>query len=1004
MTLKKLAKGMLFLCLALFSTMAYAQNKEISGTVTDSKDSSAIPGISVLAVSSTGKKSGVPTSSDGSFRISLADNIVKLIVTGAGYERQEINVAGKTTVNVVLVSANQSLNEVVVIGYGTARKRDLTGAVGTVKSKDFNQGIITAPDQLLQNKVAGLEITSNSGGDPGGATTIKIRGNSSIRASQSPLYVIDGVPLDGGTAFPGTNTGAFGNTPGSNPLLYVNPNDIAQIDVLKDASSSAIYGSRGANGVVVITTKKGTSGPMKLDFGTSFGFYGGFMKKYKVLDASQFRNALTKYGLVAASTNDLDGGTSTDALKAITQNKITQNYSLAFSGGNETGKFRASFLASSTPGFLKKSKLDKYLGSFNGQYKFLENKLSFDFGLTAGSVTRDLTSVSNNAGSTGNLLTSALSWNPTQPLYLSSGLYNLSKNGTANPLALSDAYSDRSRLNAILGNISAGYKLLKNLEYKFLYGINYQTGSRDVNVEGWLVGFPGLSGQGQAAIGNASLTSQIFTHTLNYNTNLSAKLKFDAVGGYEYYKSDYVNSGVTGSGFNTNLDQANRISIPYTAIFANAKTQTPFSTGVNPTTEIQSYFARANFNFDDKYLLTGTFRADGSSKFGSDNRYGYFPSVGGKWVINNEAFMKDSKVFSTLSLRGSWGKTGNQEYPAGSSQEQFGLPSYNTAPQVVNGNKSLKWETTTAYNIGTDFSFGKGRVYGSVDYYNKTTKDILFQTVAIQPAPSSVSFVNLPGANLINKGVEVALGASIIDKKNFGWDVNVNFAYNKNVIKKFTDPLTGLNLSIQTGTIDGQGVSGTLAQVITNNYPVNEYYLKTFGGFDSKGNQIISDNPTYQGDPNPHSLFGLSTSVRYEKFTFSLNMGGAAGFLIYNNTATSVTNINGITSGRNIDLAAYNSGEGKSSGAGASSRFLEKGDYLKLRNVTVRYMIGNTGRYIKNLSAFVSGSNLLVITKFNGFDPEVNVDKSSGAYPSRSIEYVPYPTPRSVSFGLNFSL
>jgi iron complex outermembrane receptor protein len=437
---------------------------------------------------------------------------------------------------------------------------------------------------------------------------------------------------------------------------------------------------------------------------------------------------------------------------------------------------------------------------------------------------------------------------------------------------------------------------------------------------------------------------------------------------------------------------------------SNAKNQFPFYSYANPQAELQSYFGRATLNYRDKLLLTGTMRADGSSKFGKNNKYGYFPSAGLKWVTSNEDFMKGNKIFSSLAFRVSYGITGNQEYPAGSSQEQFSLRSFNNAPQVVNGNPDLKWERTKSVNVGSDFSFAGGKVYGSVDYYDKTTSDILFQTTAIQPAPSSISFVNLKDANIVNSGFEVALGATILDRSRVTWDVNFNYAYNKNMVKNFKDPNTGLDLQVQTGFISGQGVSGTLAQVITNNQPVNVFFLKPFNGFDASGNQQIGPNPQIAGDPNPKNIFGFSTSVRYQKFTFTLNAGGATGFLLYNNTATSVTNVAGIAQGRNIDKAAFNSAEGKASGVGASTRFLEKGDYLKLRNVTARYNIGNAGKYIKNLSAFISGSNLFVITKFTGFDPEVNIDKSNNSYPSRSIEYVPYPTPRTISFGFNFSL
>ena len=332
------------------------------------------------------------------------------------------------------------------------------------------------------------------------------------------------------------------------------------------------------------------------------------------------------------------------------------------------------------------------------------------------------------------------------------------------------------------------------------------------------------------------------------------------------------------------------------------------------------------------------------------------------------------------------------------------MNAYNNAPQVVNGNPNLKWEKTNTVDFGAEFTLKGGKIYGSLDYYKKTTSDVLFQTTAIQPAPSSISFINLPNANIINEGVELALGFNLIEKSNLSWDINVNYAYNKNMVKNFTDPNTGLNLQVQTGFISGQGVSGTLAQVITNNQPVNVFYLKPFQGFDASGNQQIGGTPQYAGDPNPKNIFGFGTTVRLKKFTFTMNTGATTGFLLYNNTATSVTNIAGLAQGRNVDKAAVNSGEGIASGVGASTRFLEKGDYFKLRNLTVRYNLGNQGKYIKNMSAFISGSNLFVITKFTGFDPEVNIDKSNNSYPSRSIEYVPYPTARNVSFGINFSL
>ncbi|MEN9570842.1 MAG: hypothetical protein RL172_2073 [Bacteroidota bacterium] len=994
MILANMRKSIMLMLMVLgFAFSSQAQT--VTGTVTDKKGD-PLPGVTVTV---KGTKNATSTNAQGAYTLSNVASDATLVFSGASLTKQEIQVAGRATVNTDIEAATGSLNEVVVVGYSTLRKKDVTGAVASIKAKDFNQGLVTSPDQLLQNKVAGLEITNNSG-QPGVATTIKIRGNNSIRAVNNPLYVVDGIPLDGRTARPNVNlTQGFGSTPETNPLLYINPNDIAQIDVLKDASSAAIYGSRGANGVIVITTKKATSAGLKLDFGTNYTIATGYMKKYEILDAGQFRNALTKYG----AQSSLDGGKSVDALEAITQKKLSQEYNLAVSGGTDNARFRASFLGSKTYGLLINSGLDKYLGSFGAQTKFLDKRLVLDFNLRIGSTTEDITNVSNTADSKGNLISAALSWNPTLDFKGSDGKYIIPGNGGGNPLAFSAAYSDIAKVNAVLADISASYKLLKNLDYKFLFAINTGTGERNTNIDGWLGGYNGISGLGVGSKSYAKLTSQTFTHTLNYRGNISSGISIDALAGFEYWKSDFSGSTFSASGFNTNLDESNLIPIKYSDMLANGNIQSPPSVFVNPQTELQSYFARAVLNFYDRFIITGTFRADGSSKFGANNKYGYFPSFAAKWNISNEKFLKDNNVFSALALRASWGITGNQEFPAGAAQEQFALSAYNTAGQINVANPDLKWESTTSYNFGLDYAFNNGKIYGSIDYYNKNTTDILFQSTAIQPAPASIYYINIP-ANLINKGFEFSIGAALIDKKDFGLDLNFNIAHNSNKLTNFYAPGTQTPIQILTGQINGQGVSGTLSQIITNDQPVNEFYLKEFGGFDAGGKQIISDNPDFAGDPNPHNIYGLSLSIRYKKFSFTANGGGATGFMIYNNTATNITNLAGILTGRNIDLAAYNSEEKTASSAAASTRFLEKGDYFKLRNISVRYGIGAIGKHIKGITFFASANNLFVSTKFTGFDPEVNIDKGNNGYPSRSIEYIPYPTPRTVSFGFNVSL
>lgn len=976
--------------LLLLSQPLLAQTKVLTGKVTDTTGN----GLSGASVQVKGSRGGTSTGADGSFKITVPENAATLTVSSVGYTPEDIPIAGKTEFEVTLTLNNASIGEVVVIGYGTARKKDLTGSVASLKAKDFNQGVITAPDQLLQGKIPGLEVTNNSG-QPGAATTIKIRGNNSIRANNNPLYVIDGVPLDGRTARPSLNLGVnglgFGPTPESNPLLYINPNDIAQIDVLKDASSTAIYGSRGANGVIVITTKKATSSGTKLEFNTSLGTFAGYMKKYKVLTADEFRAATKKYNL------GYDSGSSVDALKEITQNTLTQNYSLALSGGNENGKFRVSFLGSSTQGFLKKTSLDKYLGNFGGSYKFLDKRLSIDFNMIAGHTKENMGLVSNTAGAGGNLMSNVLNWNPTAPFRTANGLYKLSSNSIPNPLAVSDGFNDVADVNVFLGNISASLKLADGLEYKFLYAVNHGSGIRNTSIDGWLEGIQGVSGQGVAAISRAILTSQTFTHTLSYNKSLSDDLNLNAVAGYEYWKTDYNNSSAFAAQFNTNLDQSNRIPILYTSLFQNAKTQFPVSTIVDPTTEIQSVFARVNLNYKDKYVLTGTLRADGSNKFGRNNRYGYFPSVGFKWQISNEDFLKGNYTLSNLGLRLSWGVTGNQEFPSGAALEQFNSTAYNSIGQTNVANPNLRWEKTSAFNIGLDYGLLKNRINGSIDYYSKNTTDLLFQSTAIQPAPASIFFINLP-ANLMNTGVEFSIGAAIASNDRFGWDAGFNIAYNKNLLKNFSQA------PIQTGQVSGNGVSGALAQIIANNQPVNEYYLKEFQGFNQTGQQIISASPIYAGDPNPHVIMGFTNTLRFRKLSFTFNASGAFGYMIYNNTYNTITNISQLQKGQNIAAEAITTTESVSSGVAASTRYLEKGDYFKLRNATFTYAFGDIGSYIKNFNLFASATNLFVLTKFTGFDPEVNVDKSSNNYPSRNMEYIPYPTPRIITFGLSFGL
>ena len=994
MLAKKLPGLTLGFMLLLLSAAVSAQNKTITGKITDSK-SAAVSGASVVAKGST---TGTSTNTNGEFTLLVPESINTLVVSSVGYTSLDVDITGRTTVSVTLAdAAGNDLNEVVVIGYGTARKRDLTGAVSTVGAKDFNKGVFTAPDQLIQGKAAGVQVINNSG-QPGGATTVRIRGASALTGSGQPLYVVDGIPLDNRSSRPGLDATNIGQTPGANPLNFINPSDIASMDILKDASATAIYGSRAAYGVVLITTKKGISGQPKVDFGASVGI-SNIMRQIDVLDASQYREALTYYGAPAAN----DKGSDVDAMDAILRTGIQQNYNVAVSGGTENGRYRLSLGALDQNGIIEKTNFKKYTANFSGSFKFLESKrLGIDFNIISSQTNEQLAPISNNAGATGSLIGHALQWNPTEALYKPDGSFNVKAGDIVNPVAMSAAYNDRAKTTTILGSISPYFKLTNWLEYRLLFSINYSTGNRRASIQQY-INLADILDKGFASIAQNELITQQITHTLNMNKELAPGLNISGLLGFEYLKFTNKGSNMNAlgnkdrGGFgNYGLDYTNYIQ------YGNPTTR-GIGSFVDPLNELQSYFARGGVNYKDKYLLTATIRADGSSKFGENNKYGYFPSVGAAWNIANEEFFTKGFV-NSLKLRAGWGKVGNQEFPAGSSLEQFALQANGSLDRSNNENRDLKWQADRQYNIGVDFSVLNSRITGSVDYFNKRTTDLLYPTPPIEPAPSLsvVTWKNLPGI-IDNKGVEVTLNASIINKPDFSWDFGVFATFLDNKVSDFDVP-------VFTGGLHGQGVSGTFVQIITNDQPINAFYTRQFQGLDPQtGQAIYRDNGAnfFVGNPNSNMLLGLSTTLGYKKASLTINMNGAFGQDVYNNTLNNVISVGSIKGGRNIAVYEFESPakESVANTITSSSRYIENGSYMKMANVTLSYGLGNIGRnIIKGANVFVTGQNLFVITKYEGFDPEVNTDKNNNGVPSQGIEYTPYPSARTFTLGVNFSL
>ncbi|MFT3681914.1 MAG: SusC/RagA family TonB-linked outer membrane protein [Ferruginibacter sp.] len=991
------------LCMVMLGFTAFSQAQTVTGTVTDKKGDPQAG----VTVSVKDTKNATSTNSQGVYTLNNVPADAVLKFSGAGIVNQEVKVGGRTSVNAELETSVGNLNEVVVVGYGTAKRKDLTGSVATVQAKDFNKGTYTSADQLIQGKVSGVQMINNTGA-PGGASTVKIRGNSTVTGSGQPLYVVDGVPLDGRSPKPGLGEIGLGDkNPASNPLNFINPTDIASIDVLKDASATAIYGSRAAYGVVLITTKRGQGGQPKIDFNVSTGF-SKIAKKLRVLNAAEFRQALTYYGL----GNNNDKGADVDALDAILQTGKLQNYNVAVSGGNENAKFRFSLGVLDQTGIVRKTGIKKYTASMNGNFKFLEKKnAGLDISVIPSQYIEDIAPISNNAGSRGSLIGNALQWNPTEKLLLRNAAntadsLNVVRGGDLiNPLALSEAISDKSKVTTILASISPYIKILKSLEYRFLYSINYGTGTRRTSIQPF-INFPDVLDKGRALIASNELVTQQFTHTLNYNDQLTNKLGLNALVGYEYMT--YSNKGFNMSGFgqggvsggfgNYGLDFTDYIQ------YTNSSNR-GIGSFSDPSYSLLSLFGRVVLNYDDKYLLTGTFRRDGSSKFGKNNRYGYFPSFAARWNVSKESFFKAGFI-NTLALRAGWGKTGNQEFPSGSAQRRYaflgdGSGGYNG---INNANDDLKWQSDRQYNIGADLSLLDNKISVTLDYFNKKTTDLLFPTEPPQPAApgNTVTWKNLPGS-VINKGFEAAVNASIINNSDFSWDFGVNATFISNVVEDFTG-------SINTGRLDGQGITGTTVEVIRAGLPINAFVTRRFLGFDKTTGLATytdgGDKLYFIGTPNPKTLLGVTTTVRYKKLSLTANMNGAFGHMIYNNTLNNVINVGSINNGKNIAYSVFKDPvkESFANPVRASSRFLEKGDYLKMANTTLSYNVGNIGKIFKGVSVYVTGQNLFVITKYSGFDPEVNVDKTENSVPSVGIEYIPYPSARTVTFGLNVSL
>lgn len=908
-------------------------------------------------------------------------------------------------------SREAKIEEVVLIGYGGVKKKDATGAIASVKSEDFNKGTTTTPGELLQGKAAGVQVSSSSG-DPSAKSTIRIRGFSTIRSGGDPLYVVDGVPLSSGDTSAGRGDIGFGGGSSANPMSYINPNDIESMDILKDAGAIAIYGSRGANGVIIITTKKGRKGAGQLNFNATGGI-STISHKYSLLSASEF---------AANTPANNNFGANIDPFESILRTGSNQQYDISYGGGSENGSYRVSLSRLEQKGILQHSGLQKTNVGYNVNQNFFNNKLKLESSINAAFISSTTPATADTAGAEGDIIISALRWNPTRSLYdatTASG-YTIIADNPRNPLNLLNLYTDRTKTFRTVGNIAGTLDLAKGLSYKINFGIDYSTAERGVAASN-LINIQLISGTsgggGVASIANNTKYSYVTESTLNYNTDLTDNLKLNALAGYSFQEFDSYGQTTVVQGYGNNHDQNYYLDNIFAGTVQNSSGQGNFSQGSyhDATVKNQSFFGRAILTFQDKYVVNAIFRRDGSSRFGANNKYGNFPSVSVAWNIDKESFVPS--FFNSLKLRGGFGLTGNQDFPAGVAYGYYQPLSGNYRP-VNKENVDLSWEQTSQYNAGLDFGIINNNLSGSLDFYDKTTKDILwFADTILEPSDRANVWRNLQNTRLDNKGVEFALNYKVLHTENFNLEVGGNVAYNITKATGVSADRFDNVVGIRTGIINGQGLTDEYAQGHFEGQELYTFNLLQFVGFDANGLSLYktasggtTSNPgdamkMFSGSALPKYNVGLYVKGTYKKWDFAVNGYGQYGGKVYDNTANALFYGAALTSGTNVTTDVLGTGEAVTGNSNAAStRFLHSADFFRLSNASIGYTLKGVGgmfNVVKSIRFNLTGQNLFVITGYKGFDPEVNTNKAINGVPSYGIDYASYPKARTFSMGVN---
>jgi iron complex outermembrane receptor protein len=999
----------------------------ITGRVIDSTTQQPIASITVNVV---GTQIGGLTRADGRFFLNgVPAGAQRVRATRIGFGAQEkpvtVTAGAAAEVDFVMSAVAATLSEVVVTGYGSQRREAITGSVSTVQADDANKGVIANPNQLVQGRVTGVNIITNNG-EPGGGAQIRIRGGTSLSASNEPLYVVDGVPLQNENPVPnGTDLGYDHALPRS-PLNSINPSDIESITVLKDASATAIYGSRGANGVILIQTKRGS---IRAAEGLRYESYVAAAtpsKKLDYLTGSQYRNFVQQQvtaGTLAASRLTSLGTANTDWEDAVTRTGYAQNHNVSFSGGTQATKYRASLNYFEQQGVVLSNGLKRYQGRLNGLHSTLSGRLGVSLNLTASRVNNDYIPFENGGGFEGGVFTNVAIYNPTRPVTVKDTLTGKTvyfETGTGaqsarNPVALVKQIQDLAPENRVLGNMTATLTLLPNLTTQSTIGVDYNDVVRRTylprsNAIGAAVG-------GLARQANRNLQNVNFQQLLTYTPHFGKSQELDVVGGYEFSSYDNTGFEVIAQNFITDAFRWNSLG-------AGAAGAAPPPISYNEQSKLVSFFSRANYGYAGKYFLSGVVRYDGSSRLAQGNKWSIFPAVSGSWRLSEESFMQDRPLgLSLLALRAGWGVQGNQAVrPYGtqlllktSSDARYpfgtGLTTGLVASQVAN--PDLKWETSNQVNLGLDYGLKNDRFTGVFDVYQKTTRDLLLEVSVPQPAVVATRLENV--GSIRNRGVELSLDAHILEAQRRQLTVGLVAGAERGEVTSL-----GAGRSfIGTGDVNGQGQSGRLSQRIIVGEPIGTFWGPKFLKVNSAGKQVFSckkerpecvngettvpsgDDDQIIGNANPNFTLGLTSNGRMGSFDASWLWRAEVGKDVFNNTALVYSTKTNVLQDRNFLASALDQPDAVGEPAIYSSRWIESGTFLRLQNITLGYTFAtrSISRFARSARVFVSGDNLLLLTGYNGYDPEVFVSRGLA---SRGIDYVTYPRARTFTTGFQF--